>query len=98
MSFQDFKSNFYSLFPLQATCNDLGSSFHADFHNYKNGRLDGIQIIFENGVFEVSEGQAGKNQNELHVFRNYKSIGNAINFVVKLNEGKQKPKPIKIWN
>lgn len=97
ITFNDFKASFSGLYPLVANCSDLGNSYHADFSGYKNGRLDGIQIIAECGVFEVSEGQAGQDQNELHVFKNYKNVGNAINFIVKLNNGAKKPRPIKVW-
>jgi hypothetical protein len=98
MSFKEFKTSFSGLYPISANCSDLGNSFHADFSGYKFDRLDGIQIIVENGVYEVSEGQAGKDQNELHVLKEYKNLGSAINFIVKLNNGSSKPKAIKVWN
>lgn len=58
-----------------------------------NGEFDGMQIIFEDGTYELSEYQAGPNQNELHVFGEYKTINAAYRRLLK-----GKKQPIQIWN
>jgi len=62
---------------------------------YKGNDLDGMQILFENGIFEVSETQAGKNQNEMYIYLETKSFKVALKNMLK---GNKKRKPIKIWN
>ena len=54
-----------------------------------------MQIIYENGIFEVSEYQAGKNKNELHIFLETKSFKIALK---NMMQGNKKRKVIKIWN
>lgn len=73
------------------------SKINIDLYNYskKHGsKFDGMQIIFEDGIYEVSEYQAGKNANELHVYLETKSFKTALNNLLKGNNRK----PIKIWN
>ena len=69
--------------------------------NYKNSifgsKLDGMQIIFEDGIYEVSEFQAGKNQNELHIFLETKSFKVALNNMLKVNN-RPKSQILKIWS
>jgi hypothetical protein len=103
MTFNNFKTQFSEMFsgafPMFVACHDCGNNeFSADFHNYKGDSLDGIQVIYENGVYEVSEYQAGENKQELHVFKEYKSPAHVFNFITKLNNGQAKPKPIKVWS
>jgi len=62
---------------------------------YKGNLLDGMQIIFENGTYEVSQFMAGKKQNELHVYLKTKSLKLAINSVLK---GNKKRTIIEKWN
>ena len=57
-------------------------------------KFDGMQIIFENGVFEVSEYMAGKNQHELHIYKETKSFLIALKDALKGNGRK----PIKVIN
>jgi hypothetical protein len=45
-----------------------------------------MQIIYENGIFEVSEYQAGKNQNELHIYKETKSFLIALKTLLKGNK------------
>jgi hypothetical protein len=63
-------------------------------YNYKGDSLDGMQILFEKGIYEVAEYQAGPKQNELHIFLETKSFKVALKNMLKGN----KRKPIKIWN
>jgi len=53
---------------------------------YKGTLLDGMQIIFENGIYEVSQFMAGKKQNELHVYLKTKSLKLAMNSILKGNK------------
>ena len=62
---------------------------------YSGNLLDGMQIIFENGVYEVSQFQAGKNKNELHVYLETKSFQIALKNMLK---GNKKRTAIKIWD
>lgn len=86
---------------LNATIQDLSNDFHKtvlidfDTRMAKNAdrNFDGLQIIFEDGNFELSEYQAGLKENELHIFGNYKTINAAIKRLLK-----GKCKPIQIWN
>ena len=55
--------------------------------------MDGMQIITVNGVYEVSEYQAGKNQDELHIYLETKSLKRAIANALKGN----RRKPKKVW-
>jgi hypothetical protein len=61
----------------------------------KSGSLDGMQIIYDKRTknYEVSEYQAGKNQNELHVFKNTKYLKTALDELMKGNNRR----PIKIY-
>lgn len=85
---------------LTATVYDLSNQYHSTLLIDFDTRLakkagfdfDGMQIILEDGTFELSEYQAGPNQDELHVFGEYKSINTAIKALLR---GKRKP--IKIW-
>ena len=63
---------------------------------YKGSELDGMQIIFEKGIYEVSEFQAGKDKNELHVFMETKSLKIAVKNMLKGNK-RPKSKILKIW-
>ena len=62
---------------------------------YKGNDLDGMQIIYENGIFEVSEFQAGKNNNELHIYLETKYFKIALK---NMMQGNKKRKAIKILN
>lgn len=56
--------------------------------------FDGMQIIRDSdGTYEVSEYQAGENQNELHIYKKTKSLLLALKDLIKGN----KRKPIKIY-
>ena len=50
-------------------------------------KMAGMQILFDRSTktFEVSEYQAGKNQNELHIFTETKSLKKAIKSLLKGN-------------
>jgi len=79
---------------------DLSNEYHENYHIEIVGRkedgekFDGLQILLEDGIFEVSEYQAGKNQNELHIYKETKSLKIALKWFMKGNN----QKPIKIWN
>jgi hypothetical protein len=73
------------------------SKIYIDVYNYLKfygSKYDGMQIIYEAGIYEVSEFQAGKNQNELHIYKETKSFKIALKSLLIGN----KQKPIKIWN
>jgi len=73
------------------------SKIYIDVYNYSKihgSKFDGMQIIFEAGIYEVSEYQAGKKANELHVYLETKSFKTALKNLLKGNNRK----PIKIWN
>lgn len=56
--------------------------------------FDGLRImIWKNGDIEVAEYQAGKNKNELHIYKETKSLTIALKQLIKGN----KQKAIKIW-
>jgi hypothetical protein len=73
------------------------SKIYIDVYNYSKihgSKFDGMQIIFEAGVYEVSEYQAGENQNELHIYKETTSFKIALKELLKGNNRK----PIKVWN
>lgn len=76
--------------------NENHQSFQLEIvgRNEDKGMFDGMQIIFEDGIFEVSEYQAGKNQNELWIYKETKSLKVALKCFMKGNN----QKPIKVWN
>jgi len=94
---------------LYKTMQNKGVSFQIDdcSHNQRptlvitpstdktNSYLDGMQIIFEDEIYEVSQYQAGKEENELHIYLETKSFKVALTNMLK---GNKKRKPIKIWN
>ena len=51
-------------------------------------KLDGMQIIYfkKEQIFEVSEFQAGKNENELHIFTETRNLNRAIKSLLKGNK------------
>ena len=71
---------------------DLSNKFNTTIHiepiGYKNTSLDGMQIIFENGIYEVSQFMAGKNQNELHIYLETKSFLVALKNMLKGNKNR----------
>ena len=77
---------------------DLSNEYHKRIMvepiNYKGDKLDGMQILYENGIYEVSEFQAGTNNNELHIYLETKSFKVALKNMLKGNNRK----PIKIWD
>jgi len=63
--------------------------------NKRTDFFDGMQIIaLDNGTFEVSEYQAGINENELHIYKITKSLTTALKELIKGN----KRKPIRVIN
>jgi len=69
--------------------------------DYPADTLDGIEVnaewMGEAWAFEVIEYQAGTDGSELHVFKVYSRLGDAINLVEKMARTGKKPKPEKIW-
>lgn len=63
---------------------------------YDRKDLDGMQINYFSipNIFEVSEICAGKNENELHVLYESKSLKRALNNMFKGNKNR---KPMQIW-
>jgi len=60
--------------------------------NKRSDYFDGMQILaMDNGTFEVSEYQAGENENELYIYKETNSLTNALKDLIKGN----KRKPIK---
>lgn len=73
------------------------SKIYIDVYNYTKvhgSKFDGMQIIFEAGIYEVSEFMAGKAKNELHIYLETKSFKAALNNLLKGNGRK----PLKVWN
>lgn len=65
--------------------------------NNRKDFFDGMQItIFPDGVYEVSEYMAGQDQDELHIFKEARSLKAALKNMIKGN--KRSPEKIKkIW-
>jgi hypothetical protein len=62
--------------------------------NHRKDFFDGMQINrFKDGIYEVSEYQAGKNEDELHIYKETKSLIVALKDLIKGN----KRKPIKVY-
>ena len=76
---------------------DLTTQYHSTFTiepcTRKNEKLEGMQIIYEDGTFEVSEYQAGEKENELHIYKETPFLITALKDLLKGN----KRKPIKVW-
>jgi hypothetical protein len=73
------------------------SKIYIDVYNYSKihgSKFDGMQIIFEAGVYEVSEYQAGENKSSLHIYKETTSFKIALKELLKGNNRK----PIKVWN
>ena len=84
-------------FKIDNLSNQYNQTIYIDLYNYSKvygSKFDGMQIIYENGIFEVSEYQAGKNQNELHIYKETKSFIIALKTLLKGN----KQNAIKIIN
>ena len=93
--------NYFKLHPfVNFEVSDLGSEIIIEpntrftFGN-RPDYFDGMQIIYYaiDGIFEVSEYQAGSKENELHIYYETKSIKRAFNKLMLGN----KQKPIKVW-
>ena len=54
----------------------------------------GMHLIYEDGIFEVSEYQGGPRADQLHVYGEYKTAGPAVRSLLKGNRNR---KPIKIY-
>jgi len=50
---------------------------------------DGMQILYEGGVYEVSQYMAGKKENELHIYTNTTSLAIALKSLLKGNKGRK---------
>lgn len=71
----------------------------SDTDIYFNGgkNHEGMQILIDNGSYEVIQYMAGKNEDELHVYTETNSLIIALKSLIKGNMlGKRKP--IKIWD
>ena len=83
-----------------ATVDDLKSEILIEPSTTKVGKnrkdfFDGMQINYDvkEGKYEVSEYQAGKNKDELHIYKVTPSLTIALKDLIKGN----KRKPIKVW-
>ena len=65
---------------------NLNPSFIIEPTRYKDKKLDGMQVIYADGVFEVSQYMAGKNENELHIYLETKSLKIALKSMLKGNK------------
>lgn len=84
-------------FKVENYSDEYFAKIYIDLYNYSKvhgSKFYGMQITFEAGIYEVSEYQAGKNKNELHIFLETKSFKTALKKLLKGN----KQRPIKIWN
>ena len=52
-------------------------------------KLDGMQILYQNGIFEVSEIKAGKNEDQMHIFLLTRSFKIALRNMLKGNKRSQ---------
>ena len=75
-------------FKIDDLSNEFNTTIHIEPIRYKNNLLDGMQIIFENGVYEVSQFMAGKNKNELHIYLETKSFLVALKNMLKGNKNR----------
>jgi len=80
------------------TVTDLTTEHHEaycfDLRNYSGDpKYDGMQLLYEDGIYETCEYQAGTNNDELHIFLETPSLKRAITNLVKGNNRK----PIKVW-
>jgi hypothetical protein len=104
-TFEEFKNKciyFFQSKGMDGTASKLGKDFIFEPSTDKtNGKrkdfFDGLMLNYfgnpKDNFFEVSEYQAGKNKNELHVYKITTSIDEALNELLKGN----KRQPIKIW-
>lgn len=80
----------------QESMNDF--LFEPETYTQYGGRddfFDGLMLNYfsNDNIFEVAEYQAGKNKNELHIYKETRSLTEALEELLKGN----KRKPIKIW-
>ena len=98
--FREKTHEFLAPYKFSANLCDLGTEIIIEPSTQKHGQnrpdyFFGMQIIYDkqSKTFEISEYQAGKNENELHIYAIEKSILKALQQLVKGN----KRKPIKIY-
>jgi len=75
-------------FKIDDLSNKFNTTINIEPTRYKGNLLDGMQIIYENGVYEVSQFMAGKNQNELHIYLETKSFLVALKNMLKGNKNR----------
>jgi hypothetical protein len=75
----------------------VSNEFSIEPLGYKGKKYDGLQILFYEGIYEVSEYQAGANQDQLWIYGEYKNLGNAIKSIGKGNSTTGRT-PIKYWD
>jgi hypothetical protein len=87
-------------FGMYARVSDNGDVIYIEPDTKKTGRLikgslDGMQIIYDKKtkIYEVSEYMAGKNENELWIYKNTKYLKTALDELMKGNNRR----PIKIY-
>ena len=80
---------------------DCSNKYHNNIQieptGYKDKKFDGMAILFEDGIYEVVEQQAGKKENELHIFLETRSLKVALNNLMKGNK-RRKSEILKIWD
>lgn len=81
------------------TLNTIGLNVRINGNIYVRGKNNeaiyhGMQIMYEDGIYEVSEYMAGKQENELHIFTKTKSLILALKSLMK---GNRKRKIIEKW-
>jgi hypothetical protein len=82
-------------FTVSETGTNLNPSFIIEPTRYKDKKLDGMQVVFAEGIFEVSQYMAGKNENELHIYLETKSLKAALKNMLKGNKYR---KILKKWD
>ena len=70
---------------------NIGKTAEDDIHfvTYVSNIHSGMQLLYENGLYEVSQYQAGKKENELHIYTVTKSLKIAIKSLAKGNKGRK---------
>ena len=98
--FQDKCLFFFQSRGLNGTADNLLNTFSFEPDTRKTGGersdfFDGMQILYfvKEGIFEVSEYQAGPKGDQLHVYLETKSLKIALNRLLKGN----RQRPVKIW-
>jgi hypothetical protein len=95
MNIDKLKDSLYKM-GVVCTVSDCGNEIIIEPTTRNKPKMEGMQIIYSelDKIYEVSEYQAGKKENELWIYLETQSLKRAVKNMLKGN----KRKPIKIWN